>query len=280
MPSLVTSVGLRLESDALGQSIYLDASVARRSNNTAIGLVSTTTTGWFLHKTDAGRRGITWTMSTADFSLNLGGAQGTVTLAYLYSDTSYDLTNPAHVTLLNTLVSAPVALATFQAVAPQVGRYRYLKFILTSASGAQDPTVTESGATQTITASVEFADLVTLSTLNTSVDRTVHITRKTTPTLAFTYVASPDGMTRYDISGGTALAWIAKSYRAVEADGAALVGPLAMTINDGPQGELSITLTQAQTTLESGEYMMQIELTKGGVILRHAIHLHVAQSFL
>lgn len=279
MPSYMTTIGLHLR-DGYAQQLYLDSSVTQRNDYLDIGLVTLNSSGWFLHKTDAGRRGSTWYTEGMNIVLNRGGAQGTITIQYVFTDLNFDLSSPTDRAALEQLLSVEKTYAEFSNDPAQIGRYRYLKFNLLSESGAEDPTVTESAESQILTMTAEYAEALNLSVATTEVSRTVSVWRKTTPTIALTYMTSFDGTGRYNIDGAEVLVWIGKSIKQVEADAAALFGPLTATVDNGALGEASITLTQAQTTLSPGDYIMQVQLTKGGTILRHTVELKVLGTYL
>jgi len=280
MASLVTSLGLRLSASALGHQVYLGSNTARRSNNMVVGLTSTTATGYFLHRVDSGRRGTIWTMASAAFAINLGGAQGDVAIQYFYSDTSYDLTSSIDRGIVTAALSPAKSLVEFQQEAAQVGRFRYLQFTLTSTSGAEDPTVQESGATQEITSTVEVAEILVLSTSEGEVGRKVRVRRKDTPTIQLIYSTSVDGVVRYDISGATVRLWLAQSVKQANVVGAAIWGPVVATVDDPALGEASQQLTQEQTTVTEGSYVLQVEMTKGTTVYRHLVPFEVENTFL
>jgi hypothetical protein len=277
MASFSTSVGFAVV-DGDKQTVYLSGA-ALRTDNLEVGLAATNTNGVVYHRTDSGRRGTTWSMPSLYFHLNRGSYDGDILFEYVYTDVAYDVEDADDRVDLEELWSDQMSLATMQGEDDQVGRYRYLRVTLV-ANGVDDPVITTTAESQVITAGVEYSEPVMLSVETPQAQRTMKLWRKSTPTIALFYVTTPDGVGRFDIAGATIQLWIGKSIRKVDHDGAALVGPLAVTIDDASHGEASLALTQAQTTLESGDYIMQVQLTKGAQILRHTISVEVLGTYL
>jgi len=280
MASLTTSLGLRLSADGTAAQVYLGPNAGRLNNNMAIGLVGTLMTGYFLQRTDSGRNGTVWDMSSLDLKINLGGAQGVVTCAYLYSDEEFDLTDSADRTELANVLSADTTIGILQTLAAQTGRFRYLRFTLTSTSSLDAPTVTEVGESQSIGTSVDWAELVVLSTSADEVSRSIVVTRKSTPTMLFYYATSLDGLLRFDITGGAVTLSLAKSVNSANRQGFPIWGDLDATITDGTLGEVSVQLDTTKTNLEPGNYVMQVEFNRGSTSLRHLIGCEITDSFL
>ena len=279
MPTRITSIGLHLSATGFYQDVWLGSGVAYRLNNTQIGVTAQPGSGVFLHKTDAGRRDCTWEHSNVYFPVNLGGETGTITVAYLYTNSDYNIQDSGQRTTLLGLLSTSKTQTQVRADPDGVGRYRYWYSTLTSASGAQDIYVQEWGAVQELSQPVEIGDPLYLITAEGTSQKSIVVARKTTPTIPLIYATTIDGLVRYNISGATINMRIARSATAALA-GTLLFGPLAVTIDDGPNGEASIVLTEAQTTLTAGVYIADFELVKGGTKLRHLVQFVVTDALL
>lgn len=282
MANRVTSVGLHIAATEFYQDIWLDTTrVQYRANNREIGLISTSTSGVFLHKTDAGRRDCLWEHSNVYFPVNFGGATGTVTVSYLYSNIEYDIQDSGERTTLIGLLSPPKTQAQLRTELDGVGRYRYWYVTLTSASGAENPFVAEWGAVQELSQPVEYGSVVVLATDSSDPrpTRKITVVRKTTPSISLIYSTTVDLLSRYDISGATITLRVART-PAIGTAGTYLIPAVSVGVDDGPMGEASVQLTELQTTLTAGLYSCDIELVKGGTKLRHVLPFEVTDALV
>jgi hypothetical protein len=271
------AVGLHLTA-GYAQDVYFDATkLGYREASTRIGVLGAppVTSALVFHKTDGGRRDLSWKHSDFFLPANLGvGAppNAVVEVAYYYSNRDLSVQSSTDRSDIQQNLSAYYTAAAIVGQPAGVGRYRYLVFDLSTQIGDADAVLWEYGTIQTTTQPIETGEKLTLVIGGKLAPWVIEFVRGSTVTLLLHYQTGPDPQAApYDLTGGTVQVSLAKSSNVALAVGVPLVGPLSATITNALNGDASLTLgtVTAETDLPPGDYLLEVLMKKGTQRERH-----------
>ena len=266
--------------EALGQVAWYDPAVVEsRNGGTRIGLVDPANGDQVVyHKTDGGNRVTQWVHDQLTFPANLENpANAPVTLYYATSNSDLDITTSVGRLQVDGLFSgSPMDEATAQAMPTSVGRYRYLRWQLTT-DGVLDSYLDATGTFETLRLPVVPITNISFRLDGVAFPGTVTVLQGgelTVRVVVYSRSLTTGGYDRVDLTGATL------TFKAAPTFSSDLVLDLIATVTDATNGEAEFVLTSNETgSITPGFHTAQLVYDNGsGTRLAETMTLRVIDA--